>query len=155
MTIIVRNHDRRDRFIGVRISPSSTRKGRASKPIARATSKNSITSRQRSPGFLNSAPAFDIGPLTWLTNTALSRTRLYWENKGASFFTVNRRRGPTAVSVFPDEFYPAPRSWAEWVPPKLIHFNKVEKGGHFAACEPREANEACVNLVKSERRVYL
>src|ERR1700690_3148621 len=73
--------------------------------------------------------------LTWLTNTALSGARLYWENKGASFFAVKGVVVPTAVSVFPDELYPAPRSWAERAYPKLIHFNKLDKGGHFAAWE--------------------
>src|SRR5258705_425632 len=73
--------------------------------------------------------------LTWLTNTALSGARLYWENKGASFFAVKGVVVPTAVSVFPDELYPAPRSWAERAYPKLIHYNKVETGGHFAAWE--------------------
>jgi pimeloyl-ACP methyl ester carboxylesterase len=73
--------------------------------------------------------------LTWLTNTALSGARLYWENKGASFFAVKGVVVPTAVSVFPDELYPAPRSWAERAYPKLIHYNEVEKGGHFAAWE--------------------
>jgi len=73
--------------------------------------------------------------LTWLTNTALSGARLYWENKFASFFAVRGVVVPTAVSVFPDELYPAPRSWAERAYPKLIHYNKVEKGGHFAAWE--------------------
>jgi pimeloyl-ACP methyl ester carboxylesterase len=75
--------------------------------------------------------------ITWLTNTALSGARLYWENKGASFFNV---KGvgvaiPVAVSVFPDELYPAPRSWAERAYPNLIYYNKVDKGGHFAAWE--------------------
>ncbi len=73
--------------------------------------------------------------LTWLTNTALSGARLYWENKGASFFAVKGVVVPTAVSVFPDELYPAPRSWAERAYPKLIHFNKLPRGGHFAAWE--------------------
>ena len=73
--------------------------------------------------------------LTWLTNTALSGTRLYWENKGASFFGVKGVVVPTAVSVFPDQLYPAPRSWAERAYPKLIHYNQAEKGGHFAAWE--------------------
>src|SRR5256885_16355799 len=73
--------------------------------------------------------------LTWLTNTALSGARLYWENKGASFFAVKGVVVPTAVSVFPDELYPAPRSWAERAYPKLIHYNKLDKGGHFAAWE--------------------
>ena len=72
-----------------------------------------------------------------MTNSALSGARLYWENKGASFFSVKGVGGaiPVAVSVFPDELYPAPRSWAERAYPKLIHYNKVEKGGHFAAWE--------------------
>ncbi len=76
--------------------------------------------------------------LTWLTNTALSGARLYWENKGASFFAVKGVTVPTAVSVFPDELYPAPRSWAERAYPKLIHYNKLDKGGHFAAWEQPE-----------------
>lgn len=73
--------------------------------------------------------------LTWLTNTAVSGGRLYWENWGASFFAVKGVTVPTAVSVFPDELYPAPRSWAERAYPKLIHYNKLDKGGHFAAWE--------------------
>jgi pimeloyl-ACP methyl ester carboxylesterase len=73
--------------------------------------------------------------LTWLTDTALSGGRLYWENKGASFFAVKGVVVPTAVSVFPDELFPAPRSWAERAYPNLIHYNKLEKGGHFAAWE--------------------
>jgi len=76
--------------------------------------------------------------LTWLTNTALSGGRLYWENKGASFFAVKGVTVPTAVSVFPDELYPAPRSWAEKAYPKLIHYNQLPKGGHFAAWEQPE-----------------
>jgi pimeloyl-ACP methyl ester carboxylesterase len=73
--------------------------------------------------------------LTWLTNTAVSGGRLYWESFGASFFAVKGVVVPTAVSVFPDELYPAPRSWAERAYPKLIHYNKLPKGGHFAAWE--------------------
>jgi pimeloyl-ACP methyl ester carboxylesterase len=75
--------------------------------------------------------------ITWLTNTAVSGGRLYWENYGKSFFAVKGVAAsvPVAVSVFPDELYPAPRSWAERAYPKLIHYNKVEKGGHFAAWE--------------------
>ena len=72
--------------------------------------------------------------ITWLTNTALSGARLYWENK-LGYFNAKGVSIPVAVSVFPDELYPAPRSWAERVYPKLIHYNKVEKGGHFAAWE--------------------
>ena len=73
--------------------------------------------------------------LTWLTNTGVSGARLYWENKGASFFAVKNVVVPTAVSVFPDELYPAPQSWAGRAYPKLIHYNKLDKGGHFAAFE--------------------
>jgi pimeloyl-ACP methyl ester carboxylesterase len=74
--------------------------------------------------------------ITWLTNTALSGARLYWEYWGkGGYFNVKGVSIPVAVSVFPDELYPAPRSWAERAYPKLIHFNKLPKGGHFAAWE--------------------
>jgi pimeloyl-ACP methyl ester carboxylesterase len=74
--------------------------------------------------------------ITWLTNTALSGARLYWEYWGkGGYFNVKGVSIPVAVSVFPDELYPAPRSWAEQAYPKLIHYNKVAKGGHFAAWE--------------------
>jgi pimeloyl-ACP methyl ester carboxylesterase len=76
--------------------------------------------------------------LAWLTNTGVSGGRLYWENWGASFFAVKGVTVPTAVSVFPDELYPAPKSWAERAYPKLIHYNKLPKGGHFAAWEQPE-----------------
>jgi pimeloyl-ACP methyl ester carboxylesterase len=77
--------------------------------------------------------------ITWLTNTAISGARLYWENKLASFFAVKGVVAvPVAVSVFPDELYPAPRTWAERAYPKLIHYNKLDKGGHFAAWEQPE-----------------
>jgi pimeloyl-ACP methyl ester carboxylesterase len=74
--------------------------------------------------------------ITWLTNTALSGARLYWENWGKrGYFNAKGVTIPVAVSVFPDELYPAPRSWAERAFPKLIHYNKLDKGGHFAAWE--------------------
>jgi pimeloyl-ACP methyl ester carboxylesterase len=72
--------------------------------------------------------------LYWLTNTAVSSARLYWENKLA-FFAPKNVSIPVAVSVFPDEIYAAPRSWVERAYPKLIHYNKLDKGGHFAAWE--------------------
>ncbi len=72
--------------------------------------------------------------LYWLTNTAVSSARLYWENKFV-FFDPKHVAIPVAVSVFPDEIYAAPRSWTERAYPKLIHYNRVEKGGHFAAWE--------------------
>ena len=75
--------------------------------------------------------------LYWLTNTAVSSARLYWEYKGA-FFDPRGVAIPTAVSVFPDEIYAAPRSWAEKAYPKLIYYNRLPKGGHFAAWEQPE-----------------
>jgi len=73
--------------------------------------------------------------ITWLTNTALSGARLYWEYWGKGYFNAKGVSIPVAVSVFPDELYPAPRSWTERAYPKLIHYNKLDKGGHFAAFE--------------------
>lgn len=74
--------------------------------------------------------------ITWLTNTALSGARLYWENWGKlGYFSAKDVAIPVAVSVFPDELYPAPLSWTQRAYPKLIHFNKLPKGGHFAAWE--------------------
>jgi pimeloyl-ACP methyl ester carboxylesterase len=75
--------------------------------------------------------------LFWLTNTAVSASRLYWENK-LPFFTTKGVEVPVAVSVFPDELYQTPRTWAERAYPNLVHYNKVEKGGHFAAWEQPE-----------------
>jgi pimeloyl-ACP methyl ester carboxylesterase len=72
--------------------------------------------------------------LYWLTNTAVSSARLYWESKLA-FFAPKGIPIPTAVSVFPDEIYAAPRSWTEKAYPKLIHYNRLPKGTHFAAWE--------------------
>jgi pimeloyl-ACP methyl ester carboxylesterase len=76
--------------------------------------------------------------LYWLTNTAVSSARLYWESKLA-FFAPKGVLLPMAVSVYPDEIYAAPRSWAEKAYPKLIHYNKLPKGGHFAAWEQPQA----------------
>src|SRR5215469_4107836 len=73
----------------------------------------------------------------WFTNTAVSSARLYWESKLA-FFAPKGVTIPTAVSAFPDELYQAPRSWAEKAYPKLIHYNKLDKGCHFAAWEQPE-----------------
>jgi pimeloyl-ACP methyl ester carboxylesterase len=75
--------------------------------------------------------------LYWLTNTGIASARLYWENK-LDFFAPKGVPVPTAVSVFPDEIYAAPRNWAEKAYPKLIYYNRVEKGGHFAAWEQPE-----------------
>jgi pimeloyl-ACP methyl ester carboxylesterase len=73
--------------------------------------------------------------LYWLTNTGISSARLYWENK-ADFFDAKPITIPFAISVFPDELYQAPRSWAERAyPHNLIYFNALDRGGHFAAWE--------------------
>jgi pimeloyl-ACP methyl ester carboxylesterase len=72
--------------------------------------------------------------LYWLTNTGVSASRLYWEYKGG-FFNAKGVSIPVAVSVFPGEQYEAPRSWAERAYPNLIYYNKLDKGGHFAAWE--------------------
>jgi pimeloyl-ACP methyl ester carboxylesterase len=73
--------------------------------------------------------------LYWLTNTGVSAARLYWENK-ADFFDAKQISIPFAISVFPDELYQAPRSWAERAyPNNLIHYNRLDRGGHFAAWE--------------------
>ncbi len=73
--------------------------------------------------------------LYWLTNTGVSAARLYWENK-ADFFNAKNITIPFAISVFPDELYQAPRSWAERAyPHNLIHYNQLDRGGHFAAWE--------------------
>jgi pimeloyl-ACP methyl ester carboxylesterase len=72
--------------------------------------------------------------LYWLTNTTVSSARIYWENK-FGFFAPKHVAIPVAVSAFPDEVYQVPRSWAECAYPELIYYNKVEKGGHFAAWE--------------------
>jgi pimeloyl-ACP methyl ester carboxylesterase len=80
--------------------------------------------------------------LYWLTNTAISSARLYWDTTyklpPGGFFDVRGIKIPVAVSAFPDEIYAAPRSWAEKAYPKLIHYNKMPKGGHFAAWEQPE-----------------
>ncbi len=89
--------------------------------------------------------------LYWLTGTAISSARLYWENKLA-FFDPKNVSIPVAVSVFPDEIYAAPRSWTERAYPKLIHYTKLDRGGHFAAWEqPQLFSEEIRTAFKSLR----
>jgi pimeloyl-ACP methyl ester carboxylesterase len=77
--------------------------------------------------------------LYWLTNTAISSARLYWDTSHnlppGGFFDARGVKIPVAVSAFADEIYQAPRSWAEKAYVRLIHYNKLDKGGHFAAWE--------------------
>jgi pimeloyl-ACP methyl ester carboxylesterase len=103
------------------------------------------------PSYLQIAQGFDghpVGGLTpdaildnitlyWVTKTAISSARLYWENK-FNFFNALDISVPTAVSVFPGERYQAPRSWAERAYQRLIYYNQLDKGGHFAAWEQPE-----------------
>jgi pimeloyl-ACP methyl ester carboxylesterase len=87
------------------------------------------------PGDVTIDDLLDNITLYWLTNTGVSSGRLYWENK-AGFFEAKKISIPFAMSVFPDELYRAPRSWAEKAyPNNLIYFNELDRGGHFAAWE--------------------
>lgn len=85
-------------------------------------------------GELTRDEILDNVTLYWLTNTGVSASRLYWEYKGG-FFNAKGVSIPVAVSIFPGEQYQAPRSWTERAYPKLIHYNQLDKGGHFAAWE--------------------
>ncbi len=90
------------------------------------------------PEGLTKDDILDNVTLYWLTNTAISSARLYWDNAhhpSGGFFDPRGIKIPVAVSAFPDEIYQAPQSWAEKAYPKLIHYNRLPKGGHFAAWE--------------------
>jgi pimeloyl-ACP methyl ester carboxylesterase len=94
------------------------------------------------PEGLSPDDVLDNVTLYWLTKTAISSARLYWDtaqaSTGGGFFDVRGLKIPVAVSAFPDEIYQAPKSWAEKAYPKLIHYNRPTKGGHFAAWEQPE-----------------
>jgi pimeloyl-ACP methyl ester carboxylesterase len=85
-------------------------------------------------GELTRDEVLDNITLYWLTNTGVSASRLYWEYRGG-FFDAKGVTIPVAVTVFPGEQYEAPRSWTERAYPNLIHYNRVDRGGHFAAWE--------------------
>jgi pimeloyl-ACP methyl ester carboxylesterase len=90
---------------------------------------------------LTSDEMLDDITLYWLTNTGASSSRSYWEAAllgGGPFNAVDIPTVPVAVTIFPGEIYPAPRSWAERCFHKLIYWNEVDKGGHFAAWEQPE-----------------
>jgi len=91
------------------------------------------------PEGLTKDDILDNVTLYWLTNTAISSARLYWDTRQlpskGGFFDVRGVQIPVAVSAFPDEIYTAPRNWAEKAYPKLLYYKKQEKGGHFAAWE--------------------
>jgi pimeloyl-ACP methyl ester carboxylesterase len=86
------------------------------------------------PGGLSRDDVLDNVTHYWLTNSGVSSARLYWESK-LGFFDVKGVELPVGLTVFPDELYPAPRSWAEQAYPKLIHYGVADEGGHFAAWE--------------------
>ena len=90
-----------------------------------------------SAGALTRDDVLDNITLYWLTNTAISSARLYWENKINLYLPANVPI-PAAVTAFPGESFVAPRSWAEKAYPKLIYFHQAEAGGHFAAWEQPE-----------------
>jgi len=90
-----------------------------------------------SAGALTRDDVLDNITLYWLTNTAISSARLYWENKINLYLSANVSI-PAAVTVFPGESFQAPRSWAERAYHKLIYFDEADKGGHFAAWEQPE-----------------
>jgi pimeloyl-ACP methyl ester carboxylesterase len=95
------------------------------------------------PEGLSRDDVLDNITLYWLTNTAISSARLYWDTRhtlppGGGFFDVRGIKIPVAVSAFAEEIYQAPKSWAEKAYPKLIFFNKHDKGTHFAAWEQPE-----------------
>jgi pimeloyl-ACP methyl ester carboxylesterase len=86
------------------------------------------------PEGLSRDDVLDNITLFWLTNSGVSAARLYWENT-LGFFTPKGVKIPVAASVFPDELFQVPRSWTEQAYPALIHYNRLPKGGHFAAWE--------------------
>jgi pimeloyl-ACP methyl ester carboxylesterase len=103
--------------------------GQPAAAVASALNRTTSTT-----GELTRDEILDNITLYWLTNTGVSASRLYWEYKGG-FFNTKGVSIPVAVSVFPGEQYEAPRSWTEQAYPNLIYYNRVEKGGHFAAWE--------------------
>jgi pimeloyl-ACP methyl ester carboxylesterase len=81
--------------------------------------------------------------LYWLTNTGTSAARIYWENAGRSVTSAAAQKSaeislPVAITVFPDEVYRSPETWARRAYPNLVYFHEAEKGGHFAAWEEPE-----------------
>jgi pimeloyl-ACP methyl ester carboxylesterase len=90
------------------------------------------------PTGLTRDDVLDNATLFWLTNTTISAARLYWEGFAKTDLGPKNITIPVALSVFPDEVYHTPRTWAEQAYPNLIHYNQLEKGGHFAAWEQPE-----------------
>jgi pimeloyl-ACP methyl ester carboxylesterase len=108
---------------------------------------------QGAPTGLTRDDVLDNITLFWLTKTGVSAARMYWEYKG-TFFATKNVTVPVGVSVFPDELYAAPRSWAERAYPNLVYYNSAhDAGGHFAAWEqPRPLTEDVRATFRSLRR---
>lgn len=104
------------------------------KPAAQTTAALRTPTKGQPRDRLTRDDVLDNITLYWLTNTGISSARFYWENK-FPFFDFKNVAIPVAVSIFSGEFYQAPRSWAERAYPKLVHYNKLDKGGHFPAWE--------------------
>jgi pimeloyl-ACP methyl ester carboxylesterase len=104
------------------------------KPSPRTIAALRTAATAQPPDGLTIDDVLDNITLYWLTNTGISSARLYWENRFA-FFDFKKVSIPVAVSVFPGEFYQAPRAWAERAYPKLVYYNQAGKGGHFPAWE--------------------
>lgn len=122
--------------------------GQPAATVAAALNRTTSTT-----GELTRDEILDNITLYWLTNTGVSASRLYWEYKGG-FFNAKGVSIPVAVSVFPGEQYQAPRSWTERAYPKLIYYNKLDRGGHFAAWEqPRLLAAELRAAFKSLRQV--
>jgi pimeloyl-ACP methyl ester carboxylesterase len=103
------------------------------------------------PGGLSRDDVLDNATHYWLTNTGISASRLYWESK-LGFFDVKGVELPVGLTIFPDELYPAPRSWAEKAYPKLIHYGVADEGGHFAAWEqPQKLSQEVRETFRSLR----
>ena len=125
----------RRRCTGLRIHPSAWPPG--SSTTTRAVTRSSRASSTGQSEGLTRDDILDNITLYWLTNTGVSSARLYWENKLA-FFAPEERRHPRRRERLSGRALSGPRSWAERAYPKLIHYNRLAKGGHFAAWEQPE-----------------
>jgi pimeloyl-ACP methyl ester carboxylesterase len=104
---------------------------------ARSYEKMAHAFEGRPEGNLTRDEILDNITLYWVTNTGTSSARLYWETKVLGL-PASGSSVPVAMTVFPDEYYRAPRSWVEWGYPNVMYFNEVDRGGHFAAWEEPE-----------------
>jgi len=103
------------------------------------------------PGGLSRDDVLDNVTHYWLTKSGISASRLYWESK-LGFFDIKGVDLPVGITVFPDELYPAPRSWAEEAYPNLVHYGVADEGGHFAAWEqPQTLSEELRDTFRSLR----